>query len=100
MLKPNIIFPHKPMPTVSEIIEKTATELFPGTSFSPDLKQTAESLLLSELSKASRKAFRKAILTYRPPAATATTQPGSKSPSASAAASAIPAPSASRGATI
>lgn len=88
------------MPTLSEIVEKTAAELYPGTSFAHELKQSAENLLSGELAKASRKALRKAILTYRPPAATATAQPGSKSPSVSSAPSAISAPSASRGATI
>lgn len=100
MLNPNKIISHIHMPTVSEIVEKTANELYPGTSFALELKQSAENLLAAELAKVSRKALRKAILTYRPPTSAATAQPGSKSPSASAAPSAIQASSASRGATI
>ncbi len=88
------------MPTLSEIVEKTANELFPGTSFAPELKQSAETLLSSELAKASRKALRRAILTYRPPASAVAAQLGSKSLPMSATPPATAASSASRGATV
>lgn len=88
------------MPTISEIIEKTAAEMYPGTSFAPELKQAAETLLSSELSKVSRKALRKAILSYRPPALAVAAQPGSKSLPTSATPSATSASSAPRGATV
>lgn len=84
------------MQTIAEIIQKTAAELFPGTSFAPELKQSAENLLAAELAKVSRKALRKAILTYRPPASTTTAQPSPKS----SAAPATPSASATRGAIV
>ena len=54
------------MKTLTEIIDITAAEAFPGSAFSTDLMLHATQLLEKELVKASKRALRKAIISYRP----------------------------------